>query len=141
MTNDADLDCPFCSIVAGAAAWRVDEDRATVSFLDLGQATAGHTLVVPRRHAPDLWALTEDEAATVMRAVHRVARLLRDALRPDGMNIVQSNGAAAWQEVAHFHIHVVPRYDGDELVAPWRSTGVAPPAQLAGVLRRITGDQ
>lgn len=104
-TGDA---CTFCSIVSGRAkAWRVYEDEISVAFLDIGQATVGHTLVVPRLHATDIWALTEDDAAAVMRSVHRVARLLRERLDAIQINLSQSNGRAAWQEVFHYHVHVV----------------------------------
>jgi histidine triad (HIT) family protein len=132
------VDCIFCSIVTGAApSWRVHEDDDAVAFLDIDQATPGHTLIVPRRHVPDIWSLSEDEAATVMRSVHRVAARLREALRPDGLNVTQSNGAAAWQEVFHYHVHLVPRYGDDGLVPPWRPT--RPPRDaLAAVHQRIT---
>jgi histidine triad (HIT) family protein len=114
------VDCPFCKIVAGSLpSWRVYEDDAAVAFLDKGHATRGHTLVIPRHHAADLWELSEDEAAAVMRGVHRVARLLRQrlpALR--GLNVTQSNGAAAWQEVFHYHVHLIPRYGDDDLRPP-----------------------
>ncbi|MGH9169776.1 MAG: HIT family protein [Acidimicrobiales bacterium] len=130
-------DCLFCSIVAGMErAWRVYEDEAAVAFLDRGQATAGHTLVVPRRHVPDIWATTSDEAAEVMRAVHAVALVLRDRLEPAGLNVIQSNGRIAWQEVFHYHVHLVPRYDADGLVPPWKPTR-PDEAELDAVLARI----
>jgi histidine triad (HIT) family protein len=130
-------DCPFCAVVAGSApAWRVHQDAATVAFLDRGQATPGHTLVVPRRHAPDLWSLSADEAADVMRSVHAVALLLRDRLGPAGLNVTQSNGRAAWQEVFHYHVHLVPRYGEDGLQPPWRPTH-PPAAELDAVLARV----
>jgi histidine triad (HIT) family protein len=133
------MECIFCSIVAGAApSWVVDQDDVAVAFLDISQATPGHTLVVPRRHAPDIWSLSADEAASVMRSVHRVAGRLRDTLQLAGMNITQSNGAAAGQEVFHYHVHLVPRYGGDVLAPPWRS-GRAAPDVLAAVHRRILG--
>jgi histidine triad (HIT) family protein len=133
------VDCIFCSIVTGAApAWQVYEDDDTVAFLDLGQATIGHTLVVLKRHAPDIWSLSEDEVAVVMRSVQRVAATLRDTLQPHGLNVMQSNGAAAWQKVFHYHVHVVPRYDHDGLVAPWRSTRPSPDV-LAVIHRQVTG--
>jgi histidine triad (HIT) family protein len=133
------MECIFCSIVAGAApSWVVDQDDVAVAFLDISQATPGHTLVVPRRHAPDIWSLSADEAASVMRSVHRVAGRLRDTLQLAGMNITQSNGAAAGQEVFHYHVHLVPRYGGDVLAPPWRS-GSAAPDELAAVHRRILG--
>ena len=133
------MDCTFCAIVDGTApSWGLDEDELTVAFLDIGQATPGHTLVVPKQHAADLWSLSEDEAALVMRSVHRVATRLRHALQPLGMNVVQSNGAAAWQDVLHYHVHLVPRYGDDELVPPWRSNRSSPD-ELAAVQRRIRG--
>lgn len=116
-------ECIFCSIIQGEArSWNVYEDEATVAFLDIGQATPGHTLVVPRRHAEDIWLLSEDEVSHIMRAVHRVAALLRRQLRPLGLNITQANGDAAGQEVFHYHVHLVPRYGNDRLAPPWRST-------------------
>jgi len=117
------MDCTFCRILEGALpSWRVYEDEHTVASLDKGQVTRGHTLVVPRRHAEDIWALSEDEARDVMRSVHRVARVLRDKLGPLGMNVTQANGRAAWQEVFHYHVHLIPRYGGDGFNPPWRST-------------------
>jgi histidine triad (HIT) family protein len=79
------------------------------------------TLVVPRRHAEDIWALTEADARAVMGSVHRVARLLRDKLGPRGLNVTQANGTAAWQEVFHYHVHLIPRYGDDGFRPPWRS--------------------
>lgn len=114
------MDCIFCSIIEGnAPSWGLYEDDVAVAFLDIGQATPGHTLVVPRMHAADIWSLSEDEAASVMRSVHRVAAQLRHALQPLGMNITQSNGPAAWQEVFHYHVHLVPRYADDGMALTW----------------------
>jgi histidine triad (HIT) family protein len=134
-------DCIFCSIVAGTEqSWRVHEDEATVAFLDRGQATPGHTLVVPRRHAADLWALSADEAAEVMRTVHAVAHQLKHRLAPAGLNVTQSNGEAAWQDVFHYHVHLVPRYDNDRLTPPWKPTSPSD-AELDAVLARIRGER
>jgi histidine triad (HIT) family protein len=134
------MDCIFCKIVDGALpAWRVYEDESAVAFLDKGHVTRGHTLIVPRRHAADIWSLSEDEAAAVMRAVHRVARLLRERLDLRGLNVTQSNGSSAWQEVFHYHVHLIPRYGDDEFRVPWRSTN--PPAEeLAEIQRAISGN-
>jgi histidine triad (HIT) family protein len=131
-------DCTFCSIVEGTApSWRIYDDDVTVAFLDIGQATPGHTLVVPRTHTPDIWSITEDEAAAVMRSVHRVAAQLRGTLLPLGLNVTQSNGSAAWQEIFHYHVHLVPRYGNDALAPPWRSTKPSP-EDLAAVHQRAT---
>jgi histidine triad (HIT) family protein len=129
--------CVFCAIVGGRApAHRLLEDEHTVSFLNIAPATLGHALVVPRRHADDLWELEDDEHAQVARAAGRVARLLRAALEPAGVNLVHATGAAAWQSVFHFHLHVVPRYRADELQVMWQATPVAD-TDLAAVRARI----
>jgi histidine triad (HIT) family protein len=129
------MDCVFCSIVAGEApAWRIYENETTLAFLDIGQATPGHTLVVPKRHAPDIWGLFEDEAVEVMRSVHRVAAMLLARLQPEGLNVVQSNGAAAWQDVLHYHVHLVPRYPNDGLTPLWHPT--TPTQEELGLIHR-----
>ena len=117
------MECTFCRLLEGLLpSWRVYEDESTVAFLDKGAATRGHTLVVPRRHAEDIWALSEEEAQAVMQSVHRVARLLRERLDLLGLNVTQANGTAAWQEVFHYHVHLIPRYGDDGFSPPWRST-------------------
>ena len=131
------MDCTFCRIVEGLLpSWRVYEDERTVAFLDKGQVTRGHTLVVPRRHAEDIWVLSEEDAGAVMQSVHRVARLLRDRLAPIGLNVTQANGRAAWQEVFHYHVHLIPRYGNDQFRPPWRSTSPSED-QLTGVQEQL----
>jgi histidine triad (HIT) family protein len=134
------VDCTFCKILEGSLpSWRVYQDEGTVAFLDKGHATRGHTLVVPRRHAADIWALSEAEARAVMVSVHRVASLLRDRLGLRGLNVTQANGAAAWQDVFHYHVHLIPRYGDDDFRPPWRST--FPSAeQFSEIQRQILGE-
>ena len=130
-------DCVFCAIVAGRTVpHRLVEDEHTVSFLNIAPATLGHALVVPRRHAEGLWDLEEEEHARVARTAGRVARLLRAALDPAGVNLVHATGEAAWQSVFHFHVHVVPRYRADELEVMWRSAPVSD-AELAALRARV----
>ena len=129
----------FCAIVDGrAAAHRLVEDEHTVSFLNIAPATVGHALIVPRRHADGLWDLEDEEHAQVARAAGRVARLLRGALDPAGVNLVHATGVAAWQSVFHFHIHVVPRYRADELQVMWQAVP-ADDAELAALRARVLG--
>jgi histidine triad (HIT) family protein len=131
------MECVFCRILDGSLpSWRVYEDESTVAFLDNGQVTRGHTLVVPRRHAEDLWALTEDEARDVMRSAHRVAIVLRDKLKPLGLNVTQANGKAAWQDVFHYHVHLIPRYGDDGFLPPWRANKPSP-EQLSNVRQQL----
>lgn len=116
-----DPTCIFCAIAGGEApADVVFEDEATLAFLDINPAADGHTLVIPRIHAPDLFEVSVDQFVAVARTVHRVADLLDRQLSPDGLNIFQANRSAGWQEVYHLHVHLVPRWHGDELRRPWR---------------------
>lgn len=117
------MDCVFCKIVEGSLpSHKIDEDEHVLAFLDINPATAGHTLVVLKRHASDLWELSEEEALQVTSMVHRTASKLRDRLESRGLNVMQSNGVAAWQTVFHYHVHLVPRYPGDSLRLPWIPT-------------------
>ncbi len=111
--------CVFCRIVAGEApAHPVYEDESTMAFMDINPATDGHVLVVSKRHAPDVWTLPEEDGLAVWRSVRRVAQAVREALRPDGLNVLQSNGRAALQTVFHYHVHLIPRYEDDGIHVP-----------------------
>jgi histidine triad (HIT) family protein len=117
----SDEACLFCRIVAGEVpATIVDEDDATISFMDISPANPGHALVIPRRHSADLLEIPDDDLAACARAAKRLAARQRDRLGADGVNLLNSCRPAAWQTVFHFHIHVIPRYDGDPLRLPWR---------------------
>jgi histidine triad (HIT) family protein len=112
--------CLFCKIVAGdLPATIVAEDARTVAFMDINPATRGHALVVPREHADDLHAIDLDDLQACALAAQRLAARMRARLGADGINLINSCGAAAWQTVGHFHLHVVPRYVGDPLELPW----------------------
>jgi histidine triad (HIT) family protein len=120
MSPASDPDCLFCKIIAGEIPGQiVDSDDRTVAFMDINPATRGHALVVPRRHARDLLEIEPDELAATIQAAQRLAQRTMDRLGPDGINLLNSCGSAAWQTVFHFHIHVIPRYSGDPLRLPW----------------------
>jgi histidine triad (HIT) family protein len=118
---ERDPDCLFCRIVSRELpATVVAEDDLTVAFMDINPATRGHALVVPRRHFTDLGEVDSETLAACASAAQHVARRAREAFDADGVNLLNSWGAAAWQTVFHFHVHVIPRYDGDPLRLPWR---------------------
>jgi histidine triad (HIT) family protein len=115
-----DPDCIFCKIVAGdLPATIVDEDERTVAFMDIAPATRGHALVIPRAHAADLLSVNSEDLQAVAVASQRLAERAKERLGADGVNLINACGAAAWQTVFHFHVHVVPRYEGDPLRLPW----------------------
>jgi histidine triad (HIT) family protein len=115
-----DPDCLFCKIVAGEIpATVIAQDDRTVTFMDINPATRGHALVIPRTHARDLLEIDPDDLAAVAQAAQRCAKVAKATLQADGINLINSCGAAAWQTVFHFHMHVVPRYADDPLELPW----------------------
>jgi len=115
-----DDECIFCKIIAGElGSERIDEDERTVSFMDINPATRGHALVVPRQHTTDLLSIDAADLAACAAAAQRLAKRMSQTLGVDGVNLLNSCGRAAWQTVFHFHIHVIPRYDGDPLRLPW----------------------
>lgn len=129
--------CIFCRLIAGdIPSAKVFEDEQTVAFMDLGQVNPGHVLVATRRHAATLWDTTPEEAAAVMRTAHRVAAAARAVFEPAGLMLLQANGAVAGQTVAHFHLHVVPRHEGDGIAYTWPRKDPAP-SVLAEYARRL----
>ena len=117
----AEEDCIFCKIAAGEApATVVYEDERTIAFMDISPATRGHTLVIPRRHARDLLEIDPEDLQAVAVVGQRLAKRAIDRLGADGVNLLNSCGRAAWQVVFHFHLHVIPRYEGDPLKLPWQ---------------------
>jgi histidine triad (HIT) family protein len=129
------VDCLFCKIVAGELpSTRVHEDDRVIAIMDVFPATRGHVLVIPRAHAADVHEVSEEDLAAAAAIAKRLAGRAMGGLGADGVTIMQSNGAAAWQTVFHYHVHVIPRYQNDPLVLPWRP-GEAPadPGELADI--------
>lgn len=130
-------DCEFCGIVRGTVAAEIlYQDARTLAFLDITAVMPGHTLVIPKRHAADLWAVSVEDAAAVMRTAHRMARRIREVFAPDGLTLFQANRPAGWQDVFHLHLHVVPRHDSDHLTRPW-TADKADPEALAATRARL----
>ena len=121
--DPAGADCVFCEIVGGRAeASLVYADDTVIAFMDIRPVNPGHVLVVPRDHSPHLAQLDEDHGAHMWRIAHRVAKALRHSgLRVEGVNLFLADGAVAFQEVFHVHLHVVPRYasDGFRIETDW----------------------
>ncbi len=134
----SEADCIFCRIVSGDIPGTiVDQDERTVAFMDINPATRGHVLVVPRRHWRDLLEIgLEDLEATIVTA-QRLARKMPDRLGADGVNLLNSCGRAAWQTVFHFHIHVIPRYEGDPLRLPW-TPAPGDPDEISAAAQTLT---
>ena len=116
-----DDNCIFCKIANGeipSATLYEDEDFRVI--LDLGPATKGHALILPKNHFANLFEIPEDMDAKAFILAKKIAKKMKDVFGCDGVNIVQNNGVAAGQTVFHFHIHLIPRYEGDHAGVTWK---------------------
>ena len=114
-------DCIFCKIANGeipSATLYEDEDFSVI--LDLGPASKGHALILPKAHAANIYEISDDMAAKAMILAKKMATKMTEALKCDGFNIVQNNGEPAGQTVFHFHMHLIPRYEGDQVGITWK---------------------
>jgi histidine triad (HIT) family protein len=115
-------DCVFCKIVDGQLpSMKIDEDDKTLTFMDIHPLSSGHCLVVPKRHAATIYEADVGDLEAAMGAAKRVAVAIQEALRPDGLNVLQANGAAAFQSVPHFHLHLIPRWTDDGKGFDWKA--------------------
>jgi len=124
-------DCIFCKIVRGEApAYKVHEDDRVLVFMDIFPVTDGHTLIVTKEHFENVFETTEESLRAVTAASLRVAHAIRATLDPDGLMVFQLNGAAAGQSVFHYHMHLLPRKEGEPLALHTRVPG--DPQRLRG---------
>ena len=115
-------DCVFCKIRDGQIpSMRIDEDERTLTFMDINPLSPGHCLVVTKRHAPTLFEADVEDLKAVMVTAKRVALAIQEGLEPDGLNLLQANGAAAFQSVPHFHFHLIPRWGNDGKGFDWEA--------------------
>lgn len=116
-------DCIFCKIVNDEIpSAKVFENEHVLAFLDISQITKGHTLVIPKVHNENIFDLDSETARHLFEVVPQIANAIKAELEPAGMNMVANSGEAAGQEVFHFHMHLIPRYDkGDGFGAVWKS--------------------
>ncbi len=135
----SDPDCIFCRILAGELPGQiVDEDELTIAFMDIAPATRGHALVIPRTHSRDLLEIPPADLAAAGAAAQRLAARMKERLGADGVNLLNACGAAAWQTVFHFHIHVIPRYRDDPLRLPWIPSQ-GDPDEIAAAAQELSG--
>lgn len=119
-------DCIFCKIANGTIPSKTlyeDEDFRVI--LDLGPATKGHALLIPKSHAADLLELPDETASKALVIARKMAAKIKDRLCCDGLNLVQNNGEVAGQTVMHFHLHIIPRYKNDGQKILWKPAEVS----------------
>lgn len=116
-------ECIFCKIANGEIPSKtIYEDDDFRVILDIGPATRGHALILPKEHYKDLFEMPEEMAAKAVILAKKIAIKLKDSLHCDGLNLVQNNGSCAGQTVLHFHLHLIPRYKDDNQHILWTPT-------------------
>ena len=114
-------ECVFCMIRDGKIpSVKIAEDERTLTFMDINPLNAGHCLVVTKQHAATIFDADVEDLKAAVTTAKRVAGVIRDALKPDGLNLLQANGAAAFQSVPHFHLHLIPRWANDGKGFDWK---------------------
>ncbi len=112
--------CIFCMIANGEIpSATVYEDEDFRAILDIAPAHKGHVILLPKQHADNLFAVSDDVAAKALPIVRKIALAVKEATGCDGINILQNNGTAAGQSVFHLHIHIIPRFEGDGILPVW----------------------
>jgi histidine triad (HIT) family protein len=114
-------DCVFCMIRDGKIpSAKVYDDERTLAFMDINPLTRGHCLVATKAHTATLYDAEVEDLKAAIATAKKVAGAMRKALSPDGLNVLQANGAAAFQSVPHFHLHLIPRWTGDGKGFDWK---------------------
>lgn len=114
-------DCLFCAILDGELpSYKIYEDDYFYVMLDRFPKCLGHTLILPKRHAAHVFDLNEEECTRLMPLAQKISVALRESLEFGGLNLIQNNGPIAGQEVNHFHLHLIPRFDGDNMAVQYK---------------------
>ena len=130
--------CIFCKIANGEIPSKtLYEDESFRVILDLAPATKGHALILPKEHSDNVYQLPEDTAAGAMKLAKKMAGIMTEKLHADGFNLVQNNGEVAGQTVMHFHLHLIPRYEGDGQHIAW-NPGETTQEELEEIRKQIT---
>jgi len=132
------MECIFCKIIAGEIpAVTVLDEELVLAFMDINPSSRGHMLVVPKKHAENIFEISESDLAAVMRAVKRCATAVKEALKAEGVTVLQLNGRASDQIVPHLHIYIIPRWENDGLsISSWEMKP-GDMEEIKGIARKV----
>lgn len=131
-----DENCIFCKILAGEIpSTAVYEDDSFRAILDASPAARGHVIILPKNHASNIFELPDEDASKIMVVAKKIATALKKTYHCDGVNILQNNGEAAGQTVFHLHVHVIPRFENDDVKIGWKQGDM--PEDMAAIADEI----
>ena len=114
-------DCVFCKLRDGQIpSMKIFEDEMTIAFMDINPINSGHCLIITKAHAANLYEAEVADLQAAIATAQRVAGAIHESLKPDGLNMLQANGPAAFQSVLHFHLHLIPRWNNDGKGFDWK---------------------
>ena len=136
-----DENCIFCKIAAGEIPSRkIYEDKDLIAIMDLSPTSKGHSLIIPKEHYTNIYDIDEEIAGKVMKTAKKLATKMTVALNCDGFNLLQNNGETAGQTMFHFHMHLIPRYEGDNAgIAAWKQ-GTLEDAVKEQIIESVTAE-
>lgn len=118
------MECIFCAIADGQIpSAKIYEDEHVFAFMDIAPATPGHLVIIPKQHYRNIFDIPTEVGSKIMEAAVPLATAIREALNPDGLNLIQNNEPAGFQTVFHFHLHLIPRWKADSLQPLWQPRG------------------
>ncbi len=130
-------ECLFCKIAKGEMpSKKVYEDSDTIAFLDINPANPGHTLVMPKKHSENIFTVEQEELNKAIAVARGIAAKLKENMNAEGVNIVQNNGRYAGQLVSHIHFHVIPRYQGDNVIITYKRVHMSD-AELDEIAKKL----
>lgn len=134
----SEKECIFCKIVENKIPAKiVHEDDQTIGFLDIFPISKGHTVVIPKKHYEDIISIEKEEFNNVMEVVKKLSSIIFNKIKPDGINILQNNKKAAGQVVKHFHVHIIPRNEGDDKLDVFTPENQARDKELEKILNLL----
>ena len=137
MSHPTETDCIFCKIVAGQIpCFKLLEDDKTIGFMDINPVNPGHALAVAKGHWPTVDVIPPEVLAAVAASAQKIAKAVIGELKPNGVNLLQANGAGAGQSVPHLHIHILPRRPNDGATLNW-AYRPGDKAEIEAIYRRL----
>lgn len=132
------MECIFCAIAEGKIpSAKVYEDKHVFAFMDIAPATPGHLVIIPKQHYRNIFDLPTEVGSKIMETAIPLATAIREALNPDGLNLIQNNEPAGFQTVFHFHLHLIPRWEADSLKPLWQPRSEGNIEEISNIASRI----
>ena len=132
------MKCIFCAIVEGKIpSVTVYEDEHVFAFMDIAPANPGHLVVIPKQHYRNIFDIPAEVASKIMEVAVLLAAAIREALNPDGLNLIQNNEASGFQTVFHFHLHLIPRWEADSLQPLWQPRSAENIEEISNIASKI----